>query len=198
MNVDTELTTRFAKSYATAAFGYARAASAAYAALADQTLDFWTQATKSATARRDDDLRPSTPYLVTGPRPYRSSYTPPPAPAASPLDPFRVSQAWASSPLFAPMRAWWGLFPLEGNPSSWPMAYAMMSAGVPRAVALPAAEANLAAIDAAEAASASIDRAFSTYRSESGFAVSQIMSPKALYSALMLAPITISFKLPWA
>jgi hypothetical protein len=197
--VDTELTTRFAKSYTTAAFGYARAASAAYAALADQTLDFWAQAAKTTTAtpRRTDEFRPSAPYLVTGPRPYRSAFTPAPTPTP-PLDLFKISSAWASSPMFAPMRAWWGMFPLEGNPSSWPMAYAMMTAGVPRAVALPTAEANLAAIDAAEAASASIDRAFSTYRSESGFAVAQIVSPKALYSALMLAPFTHSFKLPWS
>jgi hypothetical protein len=195
--VDTELTTRFAKSYTTAAFGYARAASAAYAALADQTLDFWAQAAKTTTSRQNDDFQPSKPYLVTGPRPYRSAFAPAPAPVSTPLDLFKVSNAWASSPMFAPMRAWWGLFPLEGNPTSWPMAYAMMTAGVPRAVALPAAEANIAAMDAAEAASASIDRAFSTYRSESGFAVAQIISPKALYGALMLAPFTASFKLPW-
>jgi hypothetical protein len=190
--VDTELTTRFAKSYTTAAFGYARAASAAYAALADQTLDFWTQTAKATTSRPTDDFRPATPYLVTGPRPYRSAYSPAPT---APLDLFKLSDAWASSPMFAPMRAWWGLFPLEGNPSSWPMAYAMMTAGVPRAVALPTAEANLAAMDVAEVASVSIDRAFSTYRSESGFAVAQILSPKALYSAMMLAPFTAPFKL---
>lgn len=191
-HADPELSARFAKSCTTAAFGYARAASAAYAALASQTLDFWANATLPPPVR--DDYRPSAPYLITGPRSYR-------APASSDLPPHldfvRLSNAWVSSPMFAPVRAWWGLFPLEGNPASWPMAYAMMTAGVPRAVALPAAEANVAAMDAAEAASTSIDRAFSAYRSESGFAVSQVIAPKALISALFLLPFTTTIKLPW-
>lgn len=197
-HIDSELSQRFAKSCTTAAFGYARAASAAYAAFANQALDFWVQSASAPS--RNDDYRPATPYLVTGPRPYRSAVAPAPTPmaAAMPMDFVRMSNAWAKSPMFAPVRAWWGLFPLEGNPASWPMAYAMMTAGVPRAVALPAAEANMAAMDAAEAASTSIDRAFSTYRSESGFAVAQIISPKALYSAMVLAPFTMSVKLPWA
>ncbi len=191
---DNELSQRFAKSCTTAAFGYARAASAAYAAFATQAIDFWTQSAKPGA--RSDDFTPSTPYLVTGPRPYRSAMTSP-APGM-PTDFGRMANAWADSPMFAPVRAWWGLFPLEGNPASWPMAYAMMTAGVPRAVALPAAEANMAAMDAAEAATTSIDRAFSSYQSESGFAVSRIVSPNALYGALFLAPFTMSVKLPWA
>src|SRR5690606_5022061 len=101
-----------------------------------------------------------------------------------------------------PVRAWWGLFPLEGNPASWPMAYAMMTAGVPRAVALPAAEANVAALDAADAAQTSIDRVFSSYRSDSGFAATPvIVSSKALVRAWMLAPLaplTMTARLPWA
>jgi len=193
-HLDTEIAARFARSYTTAAFGYARAASEAYAVLANQTLDFWTQAARAGA--RGETFKPSHPYLVTGPRPFRSTMGPP---VADSVDFFAASKAWASSPMFAPMRAWWGMFPLEGNPASWPMAYAMMSAGVPRAVALPTAEANMAAIDAAEAASASIDRAFSAYRTESGFAVSQVIfSPRALVNMLLLAPFASSFKLPWA
>jgi hypothetical protein len=100
--------------------------------------------------------------------------------------------------MFAPVRAWWGLFPLEGTPSSWPMAYAMMTAGVPRSVAMPAAEANVAAMDAADAAKTSIDRAFASYRSDSGFAMTQIIAPKTWLGALFLAPLSTSFKFPWA
>lgn len=191
-HVHSDLSQRFAKSYATAAFGYARAASAAYAALADQTLSFWSNAAQADTR---EDVRTPRLHLVTGPRPYRSAYSAPtPDPA---MDFVRLSKAWADSPMFAPVRAWWGLFPLEGNPASWPMAYAMMTAGVPRAVALPAAEANVAAMDAAKAATASVDHAFSTYRSESGFAVAQIVSPKTWLSALFLAPLA-TVKFPWA
>ncbi|WP_072396120.1 hypothetical protein [Hyphomicrobium sp. CS1GBMeth3] len=196
-HVDTDLSGRFARSYATAAFGYARAASAAYAALTNQALDFWGQAARAAdTTDRDRSPRLQ---LVSGPRPYRSAVTEPTIPATPPLPDFlRLSNAWAASPMFAPVRAWWGMFPLEGNPASWPMAYAMMTAGVPRSVALPTAEANVAALDAAQAAQESIDRTFSAYRSDSGFAVSQVISPKAWLGALFMAPFTVTFKFPWA
>lgn len=196
--VDPELTRRFTQSCTTAAFGYARAATAAYAAFANQALDFWAQAAKS---RERDDYKPSSPFLVTGPRTYRSAVSPAPMEAAIPFDFVRFSNAWTSSPMFAPMRAWWGMFPLEGNPASWPMAYAMMTAGVPRAVALPAAEANVAAMEAAEAASASIDQVFSSYRTEGGYSVSPASwSSKAIVRALFLtplAPFAASTKLPW-
>jgi hypothetical protein len=194
--VDSDLSQRFAKSYTTAAFGYARAASAAYAVMADQTIDFWSRA--ATTAAPDNSPRSVTPQLSMGPRPYRAAYVPAKTEGSSPpVDFVRLSNAWANSPMFAPVRAWWGLFPLEGPPASWPMAYAMMTAGVPRTVALPAAEANAAAMDAADVAKQSIDRAFSSYRSDSGFAVSQILAPKNLFSALFLAPFA-SFKFPWA
>jgi len=196
-HVQSDLSQRFARSCATAAFGYARAASAAYAALADQTLDFWSRAAGSDMRNEDG---PSRLQLVSGPRPYRSAVTAPvvsTAAPSTPLDFVRMTNAWAASPMFAPIRAWWGLFPLEGNPVSWPMAYAMMSAGVPRAVAMPAAEANVAAMDAADAATQSIDRAFSSYRSDSGFAVAQVISPKNWLGALFLTPFATSIKLPW-
>ena len=194
-HIQSDLSRRFAKSYATAAFGYARAASAAYAALADQTLDFWSTATRvSPSAERP---RPNL-QLVSGPQPYRSAVSSPAVAAAQPMDFVGMTNVWAASPMFAPVRAWWSLFPLQGNPASWPMAYAMMTAGVPRAVALPTAEANIAAMDAADAATASIDRAFSAYRSDSGFAVAQVISPKTWLSGLMIAPFAASFKFPWA
>lgn len=195
--IQSDLSQRFAKSYATAAFGYARAASAAYAAMTTQTLDFWSRASRSGID--DDDQRTPRLQLVSGPRPYRSAVSAPEVPSTPAIPDFvRLSNAWAASPMFAPVRAWWSLFPLEGNPASWPMAYAMMTAGVPRAVALPTAEANVAAMDAADVAKASIDRVFSTYRSESGFAVAQIVSPKTWLGALFLAPFTAHIKLPWA
>lgn len=197
-HIQSDLSQRFAKSYATAAFGYARAASAAYAALADQALDFWSSAARAGTPSGS----PQHPrlHLVSGPRPYRSAVSVAPATPSAPaaqIDFVGMTTAWASSPMFAPMRAWWGLFPLQGNPASWPMAYAMMSAGVPRAVALPTAEANVAAMEAADAAKASIDHAFSSYRSDSGFAVSQVIAPKTWLGSLAFAPFAASFKFPW-
>jgi len=190
--LQSDLSHRFAKSCAAAAFGYARAASAAYAALADQTLDFWSNAARAGMKTE----APRTPrlQLVSGPQPFRSAYVPSAASAGPslPLDFAGMVNAWAASPMLAPMRAWWGLFPLQGPPASWPMAYTMMSAGVPRAVALPAAEANLAAMDAADAAKASLDRAFSSYRTDGGFAATQVLSPKAWLDAF--TPFTPPFK----
>lgn len=194
--VEPELARRFTQSCTTAAFGYARAATAAYAAFATQALDFWAQ---SAKGMERHDYKPSAPYLVTGPRTYRSSLTPAPMETAMPFDFLGLSNALSASPMFAPVRAWWGLFPLEGDPKSWPMAYAMMTAGVPRAVALPAAEANMAAMDAAEAATTSIDRVFASYRTEGGFAMSSVTAPsKALLQAFFVAPFATAVKLPWA
>ena len=198
--MQSDLSKRFARNYATAAFGYARAASAAYSALADQTLTFWSNAARMGTQTERERPAPRL-ELVTGPRPYRSAYLAPavvPASAtAAPVDFVRISNAWMASPMFAPMRAWWSLFPFDSNPTSWPMAYAMMSAGVPRAVAVPAAEANVAAMQAADAATDSIKRVFSSYRSESGFAVAPILTPKTWMSAMMVAPFAPSFKFPW-
>ncbi|HRN89666.1 hypothetical protein [Hyphomicrobium sp.] len=194
--VDPELSRRFAQSCTTAAFGYARAATAAYAAFATQALDFWAQ---SAKGLERDDYKPSAPYLVTGPRNYRSAMTPAPMETAIPFDFLRFTNALTASPMFAPVRAWWGLFPLEGDPKSWPMAYAMMTAGVPRAVALPAAEANMAAMEAAEVASTSFDRVFASYRTEGGFAMSSVTaSSKAALQAFFAAPFATAVKLPWA
>jgi hypothetical protein len=189
-----ELSTRFAKSCTTAAFGYARAASAAYAALADQALDFWSTAAHAYSAGATSDSRDL--RLVTGPRPYRSAVSSAHVVPSTPSEFLQLSTDWANSPMFAPARAWWGLFPLQGNPASWPMAYAMMTAGVPRAVAMPTAEANIAAMDAAQLATQSIDRAFSSYRSEGGYAVSPMGSAQALMTAMFPAPLP-AFKFPW-
>lgn len=191
VQLDSDLSQRFAKSYATAAFGYARAASAAYAALANQTIEFWSVGGVS------DDVRADRPSFSSGPRPYRSAFAPAERESSPATDFMRMSQAWAASPMFAPIRAWWSLFPFDSNPASWPMAHAMMTAGVPRSVAVPAAEANMAAMDAAQVAQASVSRAFSAYRTESGYAVSPISVPNVAFGALALAPFTAMFKLPW-
>lgn len=194
VHLDSDLSQRFTRSCTAAAFGYARAAQAAYAAFTDQALDFWATQSRTLAGAGASER----PHFQSGPRPFRAAYTPERDEAApAPLPDFvSMTQAWAASPMLAPVRAWWSLFPLEGNPASWPMAHALMTAGVPRAVALPTAEANMAAMEAAKVATVSVDKAFSAYRSEGGFAVSQIMGPKALYGAMFLAPFTTKF--PWA
>jgi hypothetical protein len=71
---------------------------------------------------------------------------------------------------------------------------------VPRNVALPAAEANVAVMDAANAATASVTQVFSSYRSEGGFAMSpQVVSPRNnLMFAAFLAPFgAAALATPW-
>lgn len=188
-DLDHELSTRFAKSCTTAAFGYVRAASAAYAAMADQALDFWSTASRALAPGGGEGRELS---WVTGPQPYRSAVSGAHlVPLTTPAEPLALSTAWVEAAVFGPMRAWWGLFPFDSNPASWPMAYAMISAGVPRSVAVPAAEANVAAMDAAKLASRSIDGMFSVYRSNSGHAVS------AAVPSLFAAAFPFATKMPW-
>lgn len=187
---DTTLPTRLAKSYQAAAFGYARAASAAYAAFADQALDFWSKAARVAPTNERK-------IAFSVPRPgSRPVHTP--APITTPLDLFQMANPWLDpkSPAFASMRAWWGMFPLEGTPASWPMAFGMMQSGIPRTVAFPAAEANIAAMETASLLQESVTRSYSAYRSDGGHATSHIKHPVALYAAWAM-PMAAAFKWPW-
>jgi hypothetical protein len=72
-----------------------------------------------------------------------------------------------------------------------------MTAGVPREVAWPTAEANVAAIDAAEAATDAINTVFASYRSESGYAMAQVIGPRQLMAAIMVAPFGAGLAFPW-
>jgi hypothetical protein len=156
--------------------------------MADQTFDFWATA-----AKRPSSSTPSASYYVSAPRRMAAPSIP-----MTPFDFFQMSNPWSGA-AFAPIAAWWGLAPFQTNPMSWPMAHAMMTAGVPRAVALPAAEANVAVMDAANAASASVTQVFSSYRSEGGFAMSpQVVSPRNNLMLAFLAPFgAAALATPW-
>src|SRR5690606_4215509 len=45
-----------------------------------------------------------------------------------------------------PMATWMAMFPFAKQSAAWPMAFVMMSSGVPHAVAWPTAEANVAVL----------------------------------------------------
>ena len=76
------------------------------------------------------------------------------------------------APATNPMAAWLTTLPFASAPASWPMAFMMMSSGVPHTVAWPTAEANAAVLDAADAATQSIKKAFASYHTEGGHASS--------------------------
>lgn len=146
---------RFAKCWSDAMFGYANAAGAAYWAMADQAMSFWGEA-----ARGMADATKSKPAAV-------ESWYRPPQPVRTALLPavMQPQPAWGF-PRFdgafpfgghatasrSPFDLWFDMLPVQGSPAAWPMAVAMLSAGVPKSVAWPTAEANVAMMSAAEAA----------------------------------------------
>ena len=175
--VDQRLQERFTRHCTDAAFGYATAATAAYAAVADQVLSFWADALKPSDART-----PQQPAFAW------SWPAPQPAPVWNPFT-WGAPQSFAPSPYSAnPFAAWFGMFPFAANPAAWPMACMFMASGVPRSVAWPAAEANVAAMEAVDVATVSVRQAFSSYRSDGGHATAQQGWPAA--HLLMLAVLT--------
>jgi hypothetical protein len=185
--VEKHLQERFARHCTDAAFGYATAATAAYAAFADQVLSFWTNALKSPDRRETQAMSPawSWPWPV-----------PQPATPAWAAFPWAIPQGFAapSSPFGAPgaaanpFTAWLGMFPFAAAPAAWPMACMFMASGVPSSVAWPAAEANVAAMEAVDVATVTVRQAFSSYRTDGGHASAQQGWPAA--HLLMLAVLT--------
>ncbi len=103
-----------------------------------------------------------------------------------------VSNA-VGNPMANPMTAWLAMFPFSSPPSAWPMAFMLMSSGVPHAVAWPTAEANAAVMDAADAATQSIKQVFASYRSEGGHSASAQAWPQAdMLTFAALVPLNIS------
>lgn len=144
---DPHLQARIARSCSAAAFGYAAAANQSYFEAADRMLGLWSRA-----------LRPAEPEP-------RSWYRAPDNTAANYYQGSNATEAFQ-----AMMMAPWTL-----SPAAWPMAMMMVSSGVPRSVAWPAAEANLAAADAVMTTNTAVNQVFSSYRSDSGHAVAQIV-----------------------
>jgi hypothetical protein len=190
--VDQRLQERFTRHCTDAAVGYATAATAAYATFADQVLSFWANALQPSD-RPSDRSGPQQPAFAW------SWPVMPPQPAPPVWNPF----AWATPQSFAPspysfagsgamanpFAAWFGMLPFAAtNPAAWPMACMFMASGVPRSVALPAAEANVAAMEAVDIAAVSVRQAFSSYRSDGGHATAQQGWPAA--HLLMLAVLT--------
>lgn len=193
--LDPELQQRFARHCADAAFGYSAASTAAYAALTDQVLNFWTAVLQPTPPKREPELwRWPVPLWQSPPPPSSNPFAwalpqPAPAPKAAslPTNPWEAMAQFAevmsgalaamsSTPVKPvassanPMAAWLTPFPLALPNAAWPMAFVMMSSGVPHAVAWPTAEANAAVLDAADVARRSVKKAFSAYQTESGHA----------------------------
>jgi hypothetical protein len=167
--LDRSLQARFAKSYSDAAFGYANAATAAYANWASQAFEMMTGACAARAPR--PRLVPRAAGAVIG-----VSATPT-AGFPAPWMPFAWPGLPTSTPPAAamnPFAAWLDMVSFRGSPAAWPMACMLIAAGIPRNVAWPTAEANAAAIEVADLARKSLETAFSTYRTDGGHATAQI------------------------
>lgn len=196
--LDTRLQERFAQRCTDAAFGYSAATTAAYAAFADQVFGFW--AGMLTPERHEPAPAPQVNWGWPLPMPA------PPARQEAVFNPF-MPFAWAmpqppksqSAPAYdafaganAAFSAWLGMFSYAVPSPAWPMACMMMASGVPRSVAMPAAEANMAVMDAAGAASASMQKALASYRSDGGHAVvRQEWPPAQLMMLAMMVPFNI-------
>jgi len=229
--LDPELQQRFTRQCAEAAFGYSAASTAAYAAFADQVLNFWSSMLQPAPQPRRD----ATPALWQWPVPLspptpRKSATqassfpvinpfmwalPEPVPPTAPKAPSLPTNPWEAMAQFAdvmsgaltamtstpvkpattkadPMSAWLTAFPFTPPTAAWPMAFMMISQGVPHAVAWPTAEANAAVMDAAETARRSIKQAFASYQSEGGHAAGGgIWPPMEMLTLFAAVPMNV-------
>lgn len=210
--LDTDKQVRFATSCSEAAFGYAAAASAAYGALAADTLEYW----KRTFLPEQPKPEPRSWYRHPDvPQPRKASELPlallPWAPFLAAFGtPAQASQARAAGdPMTMLMNAWaaaptalFDMWSMQRAPVAWPMAFFMMSAGLPRAVAVPAAEANAAALDAARIARDALHSSYSSYRSDGGHAVAHVVYSCArdrtgLGLMALAVPLATAATWPW-
>ncbi len=218
--LDPDLQRRFARHCTDAAFGYSAATTAAYAAFADQVLNFWSGVLQPEPAKREPDLWRWPLPTAEAAKPAALSMNPfawmlpAPAPVAPkvpslPTNPWEAMAAFAdamsatmgtmsSTPIKSiagptnPMAAWLSMLPFATPSPAWPMAVVMMSSGVPHAVAWPAAEANVAVLDAAEVARRSIKNAFASYQTEGGHAAGgNFWPPMEMLTLMAVVPLNI-------
>lgn len=195
--IEPNLQSRIVRGFTMAAFDYSAAAHQAAFEAARQILGFWSAAiggSEPEPERRSWYRHPDEPQ--SGRTTLRSSPVPEFLFAAFGANPFAAATG-ATGPFTGnPVGAWQAMLtaPWTLTPAAWPMAYMMVAGGIPKSVAWPAAEANVAAADAAIAMGEAVDQAYSRYRSDGGHAVAQIiMLPlKASVVALAALPLATS------
>ncbi|MGH1419622.1 MAG: hypothetical protein ACRBCJ_12255 [Hyphomicrobiaceae bacterium] len=140
---------RLAQSMTDATFGYFAAATATYSHIAAESIRAWAEA---ATPESTNDYKP------------KSWYQPPPPSMRKPdeftsfpmlFNPWQPGSKlnWAASPA------------IPSAITTWPAAMTLISAGVPRAIAWPLAEANCASQDVSALTLESLSEAIASYSS---------------------------------
>jgi hypothetical protein len=217
---DAEMQSRFAKCYGEAMVGYMRASSAATAAVMQQMIDVWAGAARSMSAPAEpksastalptpSSLPAVWPFAMWNPllaafdaanptsasRGKVSAATLPiPAPFNAMFPWLTTQPALSPQQMLHPMDIWLAMTPFGRSPMVLQMAVAMMSIGVPRDVAMPAAEANAAALRAAETATEPLRAVLASHRTDGGHATAQI---QRLALLLVAAPIGAAAFAPW-
>ena len=210
-----DATMRIARSSSEAATGYASAAFAAYADMASQTMNFWAKTIDSMIPKPEPEPRSwYRPPSDAARAPERRAAFPawpmmPPAmpgfagfnmfgPSAGAANPFAPSMFGPGhrSPMDM-WQAWFRMWPLQGPPACWPMAFAMMGAGWSREVAYPTARANVAAMDAVATAVEVARQPFSSYRADSGYASAQIVIGGSKAASTVAVPVGAALLAPW-
>jgi hypothetical protein len=193
-----DMQSQFAKSYADAMLGYMNASAAAQAAVMRQMVDLWTGAMRSAAGGSGLGAQASPAFVPVAPWGL-------PALSQSPLPQWPFPQ-WPMSPLpmmnpaqafLQPMDWMLSMTPFGRSPVVLQMAFAMMSFGIPRDVAMPAAEANAAALDAAETAAGPFKSMYSAFRTDGGHASAQIVEMRRVMALVMAAPLGSAALWPW-
>lgn len=172
--MSSDMQSRLTRSCSDAAVGYATAATEAYATATTRTLQYWADHIRSYLPEEKEEPR-SWYRHPDGPQPKARR----PAAAASPLAPMLAAGAGHGVPdPMSMLASWMSLATSPRAPTVWPMAMMFMAAGVPRNVAVPAAEANAAAADATRIATAAVRSAFASYRTESGYAATPVVTQR--------------------
>lgn len=188
---------QFAQSCAKSASHLASASLNAYADMAASSIRLWSGAAEAwmnAAASASSTGRPAASTVPAFP------FWPMPSAAFAMQLPMQLGPAWTAftSPV-SPMTAWNALLSGVRLFGAFPLAGALMSSGVPSRTAWPAAKAGAAALDAADIATRAVERAFSSYRSDGGHAVAQIVVAPAVAStvAAFTAPAMLYAMQPW-
>lgn len=203
--LDSQAQQRFAESCTDAAVGYLTAANAACLEMSRRSFDAWAGALASLAPKpeprswyRHPDERNGT-MLPALANPFM--------PAAPFTSPFAAAADWQRllAPWFgqltrpdtphplALLAPWWQMASSQRAMAAWPMAFFMISIGIPEAVARPAAEANAAVLDASQVARGAVDRAFAAYRSDGGHAVAHVIGGERLVLAALLPFTALPF-----
>jgi len=172
--LDADSQVRFNKSCTEAVVNYMNASGAAYQAMAQQMLQMWGQSVDNLleTAQQQTNSRSLAPQSYSAER-------------RNPMGAAACMMPWAAIPngmmnanpmatlnpfgmpygVFTPFAPWLEMMkPSQFN--AWPMAFGMISVGVPEQVAWPTARANVAALDAFNVAANSVEKALADYRTE--------------------------------